>query len=122
MQEEKELTLVETAEESRREAVNRFLAKKGVADHNVTMADIQKFVTKAEREQMQQLQEKLLQMMSALVQQNELNRQLTEQSLQFVNMSLSMLAPEPTLLTYERPDQKRGDSGSQSRSIFDSKA
>ena len=53
--------------------------------------------------------------------QNELNQQLLEQSLQFVNLSLDMLLPEIDAFNYDRPNHEQDITG-EKRSIFDSKA
>jgi hypothetical protein len=51
---------------------------------------------------------------------NELNQQLTHQSLQYVNMSLGMLLPQEQTATYCNPAGAKEKK--QSRSMFDSKA
>lgn len=51
---------------------------------------------------------------------NELNQQLTHQSLQYVNMSLDMLLPQEQTATYGNPAGAKEKK--QTRSMFDSKA
>lgn len=51
---------------------------------------------------------------------NELNQQLTHQSLQYVNMSLDMLLPQEQTATYGNPAGTKEKK--QTRSMFDSKA
>lgn len=51
---------------------------------------------------------------------NELNQQLTHQSLQYVNMSLDMLLPQEQNATYGNPAGTKEKK--QTRSMFDSKA
>lgn len=51
---------------------------------------------------------------------NELNQQLTHQSLQYVNMSLDMLLPQEQSVNYANPTGTKEKK--QSRPMFDSKA
>lgn len=51
---------------------------------------------------------------------NQLNQQLTQQSLQFVSLSIDMLMPQESVQNYDRPDGKT--TANKRRSIFDSKA
>lgn len=53
--------------------------------------------------------------------QNELNQQMLEQSLQFVNLSLDIIVPDIDSFNYDRPGQHIL-AGQEGRSIFDSKA
>jgi flagellar biosynthesis/type III secretory pathway chaperone len=72
-----------------------------------------------ERPKLEKLYEQLSELISKLKQANELNQQLTEQSLQFVYLTLDMLTPQTIPInysstsTYEEPAE---------RSLFESKA
>lgn len=120
--EEKIVKLLEEAEEKRHTAVQQFLTGKGIVNENVTLTELYKLVGKDDREQMTELQEKLMGDITALKQQNELNQELMTQSLQFVNLSLEMLAPETSIGTYGRLDNKQEANNNHGSSIFDSKA
>jgi flagellar biosynthesis/type III secretory pathway chaperone len=87
---------------------------------NVTLADVLEQAENDEKENLIQLQEQLIKVYDALKSRNELNQDLIEQSLQFVNMSLSMIQPENGPVTYNNP---RANPYSQNNtSLFDSKA
>lgn len=77
-------------------------------------------VSEPVRTELTGLQEKLVKVVSDLKAVNELNQQLTHQSLQYVNMSLDMLLPQEQSVNYGNPAgtiEKK-----QTRSMFDSKA
>ncbi|WP_099354872.1 flagellar protein FlgN [Fredinandcohnia onubensis] len=72
------------------------------------------------RSELMELHEDLLIVIKELKAVNELNQQLTHQSLQYVNMSLDMLLPQEQTATYVNPAGTREKK--QTRSMFDSKA
>lgn len=73
------------------------------------------------KEKLQYIRHKFQDVMDKLKTANQLNQQLTQQSLQFVSISLDMLMPQENTQNYNRPDQSRGME-TKRRSIFDSKA
>jgi flagellar biosynthesis/type III secretory pathway chaperone len=87
---------------------------------NVTLADVLEQAEESEKEKLLHLQDQLIQTYEALKSRNELNQELLEQSLQYVNMSLSMVLPnnEPDLYSKHKAE----DYNSNGFSIFDSKA
>jgi flagellar biosynthesis/type III secretory pathway chaperone len=87
---------------------------------NVTLGDILEQAEKPEKEKLTYLQNKLIQAYESLKSRNQLNQDLLEQSLQYVNMSLSMVLPnnEPDLYSKHKAE----DYNSNGFSIFDSKA
>ncbi|MCM3718468.1 flagellar protein FlgN [Fictibacillus phosphorivorans] len=87
---------------------------------NVTLRDILAQSEAREKEKLLNLQGKLVQTYDALKNRNELNQELLEHSLQYVNMSLSMVQPQSEPATYSNP--KTNPYTSQSSSLFDSKA
>lgn len=88
---------------------------------SLTMSELIEQAAPAEIQQLQDLQEQLKKEYLLLKQQNQLNQQLLHQSLQFVNMSMNMLIPEPEKLTYSS-SKANGYSGASSFALFDSKA
>jgi hypothetical protein len=54
-----------------------------------------------------------------LKERNQLNQQLIHQSLQFVHLTLDMLAPQPASINYGPPQQ---NAAPKRPSMFDSKA
>jgi hypothetical protein len=60
--------------------------------------------------------------MDKLKEANGLNRELTQQALQFVSLSLDMLMPQENFSNYQRPDQHQTQTEKRRRSLFDSQA
>jgi flagellar biosynthesis/type III secretory pathway chaperone len=87
---------------------------------NVTLGDVLEQAELDEKENLIHLQEKLISAFEALKNRNQLNQELLEQSLQYVNMSLSMVQPENEPATYKNP--KANPYNINSTSLFDSKA
>jgi flagellar biosynthesis/type III secretory pathway chaperone len=87
---------------------------------NVTLADVLEQAEEPEKEKLLHLQEQLIQAYESLKSRNQLNQDLLEQSLQYVNMSLSMVQPQSEPATYN--NSKKNPYSSQSSSLFDSKA
>jgi flagellar biosynthesis/type III secretory pathway chaperone len=87
---------------------------------NVTLGDMLNQAEAPEKESLLHLQDQLVQAYEALKSRNELNQELLEQSLQYVNMSLSMVQPqsEPTIYSHT----KKNPYTNRSSSLFDSKA
>jgi flagellar biosynthesis/type III secretory pathway chaperone len=87
---------------------------------NVTLGDVLEQAEESEKEKLLHLQDHLIQTYEALKSRNELNQELLEQSLQYVNMSLSMVQPQTEPATYS--NSKKNPYTSQATSLFDSKA
>ncbi|WAA12028.1 flagellar protein FlgN [Fervidibacillus halotolerans] len=71
---------------------------------------------------LQHVYEQLLTTLQKMKQQNELNQQLIENSLQFVNFSLQLLRPRPESLTYNRNMGKPTLQDGDAPSLFNSEA
>ncbi len=87
---------------------------------NVTLSDVMNQAEVDERDRLRYLQEKLTAAYESLKSRNKLNQDLLEQSLQYVNMSLSMVQPENEPAVYRNP--KANPYNASSSSLFDSKA
>jgi flagellar biosynthesis/type III secretory pathway chaperone len=74
-----------------------------------------------ERTILEKLRDELSAVILELKNINLLNQQLTKQSLQFVNMTLDMVMPEPQNMNYAAPN-KVPNPYETGRSLFDSKA
>ncbi|WP_273124384.1 flagellar protein FlgN [Bacillus weihaiensis] len=84
-------------------------------------------IDKAEGDNKQKLEEiarEFASIMDKLKAINQLNRDLTNQALQFVSLSLDMLMPQQSISNYQRPDGKVSQAGDvkNRQSIFDSQA
>jgi len=79
---------------------------------NPTISDcIEKF-NGPEKDTLIKISEQLTETILDLKEQNYLNQQLIHQSLQFVNMSLNLLRPQPNSINYGPPTQKKTNSTS----------
>ncbi|UOQ85168.1 flagellar protein FlgN [Gracilibacillus salinarum] len=86
---------------------------------NVT-AIIEHYTTGADQGQLQEVTLQLAERLVALRRQEELNKQLTKQSLQFVQLTLDMIQPSLKNLNYGQSNQTKPSAPR--RSMFDSKA
>lgn len=119
--EEVEVYLLEEAERKRQTAVVDFMRKHEIKNEEMTMSALSHYLTGKEKELFEQLHEKLMETVVELKERNDLNEQLTKQSLYFVNAQLAILSPESSAnVTYQRPNHKNEETSRQS--IFDSKA
>lgn len=77
--------------------------------------------TKLEADKLLPLKNKLTDVIKQLQERNELNEGLLQQSLQFVQVTLNSINPEPTSVTYEGAATGKKPAAP-TRSMFDSKA
>lgn len=115
-----QLKQLQRVEQERVRLVQFFMKNKGLVTEVGTLAEILPHVSDGEKEELVSLQEQIFQQIQILKQKNQLNQQLIEDSLRFVNLSLDVLQPELDTGNYQRPDQD--DDQPLGRSLFDSKA
>lgn len=108
-------------EQDRILAVNEYLNKKEMPLDGATIEQLIEVAQEEEKDVLNKLQKALLAEIDQLKKQNELNQQLLEDSLHFVNLTLDLIAPDPDEVNYRRPNEKGYNEGV-NRSIFDSKA
>ncbi|WP_406686216.1 flagellar protein FlgN [Rossellomorea vietnamensis] len=119
--EQKHLAAIDKVEANRVRESNYYLDSLGVRmQSSPTISTCIKYSSTADKEILSQWQHKLVDTIGDLKERNELNQKLVYQSLQFVNMSLSMLQPQSEKLTYSHPNDEKLTSTI--RSLFDSKA
>lgn len=87
-----------------------------------TVLELAEEANEAERETLLQLRERLTNTIQNIHQQNELNQQLLNQSLQFITVTLNTLTQEPGAGTYEKSANIKKNNTTPTRSMFDSKA
>lgn len=75
-----------------------------------------------EKGQLQHLAAELTDTIKKLKAVNQLNKELTHQAMQFVSISLDMLAPKENVSNYQRPDGQNQQTEKVRRSLFDSQA
>ncbi|UTE77314.1 flagellar protein FlgN [Rossellomorea sp. KS-H15a] len=119
--EQKHLAAINTVEAERQRESSHYLQVRGVPfNEDPTISQCIEHSPPQEQETLAHWQQKLVGIIGELKGQNELNQKLVYQSLQFVNMNLSMTQPQPESSTYTRPNGEK--KAPASRSIFDSKA
>lgn len=120
-EEKKHMQAIQKFEKILMEDTKVFLMGNGSMTDSLTITDCIKHVSVEDKKILERIKVELEDQVSTLKQKNDLNQQLLEQSLQFVNLSLDMLLPAIDSFNYERPNQAQ-DMSEDKRSIFDSKA
>lgn len=118
--EQKHILAIKQIDEERKAAVATLVAGQSRTAYSATLSDCLPFFQKEEQDELLAVQNQLINQIKQLKEVNELNQQLIEQSLQFVNLSIDMILPEPQEITYNKRTQY--DEPATSRSIFNSKA
>lgn len=120
---QKEAVLVkqlQRLEQERHRLVQFFIRSKGLVTETGTLTELLPQFDEDEKKTLVSLQTHLVEQITSLKEKNELNQQLIQDSLRFVNLSLDMIHPEKDTGNYGRPD--KDDDEPQGRSLFDSKA
>lgn len=117
--ERKQVLRLDQAEEKRQEAVEQWFENDNKQDENRTITRMLELITdEQEQTDLAAITTDLTEAVTTLKRQEQLNRELLEQSMQFVQMSLNMLSPSIDQMNYgEKKQSKQRD-----RSVFDSKA
>lgn len=87
---------------------------------NPTITDCLPYVAEKDRYKLTQLKDELMTVLTKLQEQNDLNQQLINQSLEFVNMSVHMLLPQQQQMNYGPPTDKKQQT--ETKRIFQSEA
>lgn len=119
-EENKLISQVRKAESLLTSEAKTFLQHKGV-EEEAHLSNVLPYVDENEQGEINQLRDQLLKEMMKLKEQNELNQDLLQQSLQFVEVSLDLLQPDIEQFNYDR-NEGTPQTNKPSRSIFDSKA
>lgn len=112
--------MLEQLEQERGKKVVAFLQTKGVTGPG-TLTECIEYAPLEDQNKFIEIGEQLASELLVLKNQNELNQQLLQQSIQFVNLNLSMFQADPDSYTYDKPKQATEGSVT-SKSVFDSKA
>lgn len=88
---------------------------------NATITDCLEQMSEQDKLQIQKSRDELLNILAELKNRNTLNQQLIRQSLQFVNMNISLLIPQPENFNYGPPANTTKKAGAQ-HGLFNSKA
>ena len=117
--EQKHIQAIEQLEKQREKLLSEMVKTSG--NQTVTLSDCLELVNDTEREKLNELKEKLTQQLKELQNRNDLNEQLIQQSLQFIQVSLNLFRPQQEQITYAPPN-KQNSNGLEANSIFNRKA
>ncbi|MFZ0370831.1 MAG: flagellar protein FlgN [Halobacillus sp.] len=120
-QERKHVQAINKVEKQRGEAVVSWCEAQGLSTYEPTISNIIANLEGDSQAKLEAIYEEMILVLSSLKQQEQLNAQLTKQSLQFINMSLDMLQPSLDSVNYGGKSAPSRNHKSK-RSTFDSKA
>ena len=116
----KHVQAIEQLESKRMNLTDEFFEKEAPESERTISQLIELVKDEEERKQLQHIFEKLIFVLADLKQQEKLNQDLTQQSLQFIDLSLELLQPHLNKnLNY---GQGSGQQTKRQSSVFDSKA
>lgn len=119
--EQNHISAINTLETQRQGLAAQYLEQKGVQLQGPpSLSSVIVHAQETEKAHYQKLKQKLMEITGKLKDQNELNQKLVYQSLQFINMNLSVIHPMPQQGNYTKPKQPKGQTSQ--NSMFDSKA
>ncbi|UOQ45725.1 flagellar protein FlgN [Halobacillus salinarum] len=119
--ERKHIQAIEKVEKKRLEHVAGWYEQNGHALEQPTISEMIELTHGEEQQKLQEAYEAFILVLADLKYQEELNAELTKQSLQFINLSMDMLQPSLKSMNYNSGAQKPANT-EQKRSVFDSKA
>ena len=110
-------------ENTRQHVVQAWMQDKGFVKEDVRFEQLLNLFPHERVAELQQLEQRLVLEIKKLKEQNDLNQQLLEESLRFVNMSLDAMQPQQEFNNYQKPSgkNKNDDFEAEGRSLFDSK-
>ncbi|WP_163538879.1 flagellar protein FlgN [Gracilibacillus sp. YIM 98692] len=119
--EQKHIQAIDQIEKKRIEAVESWAQGEGLDPASMTVSVmIDNHIEGDEKELLEKVTVQLAELLVELRRQEVLNKQLTEQSMQFVQLSLSMV--QPSIKNFNYGKQKNTGPATPKRSVFDSKA
>ncbi|QHS23294.1 flagellar protein FlgN [Virgibacillus sp. MSP4-1] len=119
--ENKHVQAVRQLEEKRGALTEQWFSQQGLAGREHTVSEMLEHLKDGEeKDELHAIFENMVVTVAELKQQEQLNQDLLQQSLQFVELSLDMLQPTMKNMNYSE-NQKFGNPA-QNRSVFDSKA
>lgn len=115
-EEQAHIAAIKKVEEERESAVNGILPN----FEKPTVSDCIEAINTSERDELIKLKNMLMDRVNEIKEQNYLNQQLVHNSLQFVNVTLNLLRPQPQSMNYG-PPAKDTRAVKTSHGIFSSK-
>ncbi|WP_153732407.1 flagellar protein FlgN [Sporosarcina obsidiansis] len=123
-EEQAHLAAIVQMDQQRVNTVKQYLTEQGrPVPAEPTMTQLIELTNEPDKQQLAEAKDRLLHAIHELKQQNELNQQMTYQSLQFVNLSLDMVRPRPETVNYSKNEVQGQSNGAKPKlSSFDSQA
>ncbi|MGN8647384.1 flagellar protein FlgN [Gracilibacillus sp. HCP3S3_G5_1] len=122
IKEQKHVQAINQIEKKRIDAVANWATDKNLDPETVTVSTIiEEYTTGADQQQLEEVTLRLAELLMELRRQEDLNKQLTQQSLQFVQLSIDMMQPSIKNMNYGNT-QHQSKPSAPKRSVFDSKA
>ncbi|MBM7618370.1 flagellar biosynthesis/type III secretory pathway chaperone [Bacillus tianshenii] len=103
-------------------AISQLEQQRLALSNNKTISELMVVATDEEKTALLQLKDRLSISIEQIQEQNDLNQQLLQQSLQFIAVTLNTLTQEPSAVTYEKSANIKKNTNTPTRSMFDSKA
>lgn len=119
--EQSHVAAISQLEQQRQKVVTDYLGAKEIAlSGQATVADVMGAAdTPQEKDKLDEVRKRLLLTIKTLKKQNDLNQKLIFQSLQFVNMTLDLLRPQPEQINYSKTEVR---GSNMAKVHFDSQA
>ncbi|SDJ22406.1 flagellar protein FlgN [Salimicrobium halophilum] len=117
-EERKHIQAIEKVEKSRQNNVAAWYEQEGIRNPEPTISDVLERLEGEEHQKLNAEYEAMILVLADLKNQERLNAELTQQSLQFINLSLDLLQPSLSNMNYGGEES----SDKPKRSVFDSKA
>ncbi|MDQ0352903.1 hypothetical protein J2R98_002754 [Alkalibacillus filiformis] len=120
--ERKHAQAIDQLEAKRVQETDAWFQQNDLNDEEQTITNMIEYIQDGEqKERLESLYEKLVYVLANLKQQEQLNRDLTHQSLQYLELTLDLIKPTYQKdLNYRKPQQQTNQTTD--RSVFDSKA
>jgi flagellar biosynthesis/type III secretory pathway chaperone len=117
--EQKHVLAIKQLEDNRLRITQHLLKDISFSEQELTITRCIEVANEPERSKLVQLYEQLVELIAKLKQANDLNQQLTEQSLQFIYLTLDMIAPQTKPMNYSKASTYEEPAD---HSMFESKA
>ncbi|MCM3618771.1 flagellar protein FlgN [Sutcliffiella horikoshii] len=117
-----ELQQITREEKQYTRAIVQLEKQRAEASNGKTVSTLIETCSPIEKKELLNLKDRLAETIAKIQKQNEINKLLLEQSLQFVTMTINTLNPQPNAVNYEKPVNTKKSVSTPARSLFDSKA
>jgi|SRR5699024_114167 len=111
---------IEEYEAVREQLVNHFFEEKGINSDEKTITELLSVLNdEGDKTKLEGMVARLLELIVSIQESEQLNSQLLQQSMQFVQLSLEMIQPQAQNISYGEQAERK--AAGQKRSVFDSK-